>query len=638
MGKVWCRSFVLLTGALLLISCTQDEATGAATPLSSTLISVEIVIPAHTATPVPGTPVSVELVIPAPGDIPTPIEIPYPTPRPTSRPTPTLTPIPTPWPTPTPPPTSTPAPTPTATPKPPPIPIDIHLSNGGAGDYSQLWGESGELWDPKSRLPDFSFAGYHMGEDPIPDVPVKLNVNDFGAKGDGVTDDSQAFLDAIEAIEDGAIFIPPGRYKITQVIEINKSNVVLRGAGSDSTVLYFPKHLGDIQGPGDAPTGTPYYSWEGGLISIAGSRSIRHLADVVSEASRGDYSLELSSTSSIIPGQTIWLRLKKDPDGTLLRHLHAEELDGGDYATTVLVRFASRVNEVMGNTIILERPLPTDIRLNWEPEIYDFADLGVTEVGIENLTMEFPQVLYSGHQKELGYNAIEVRDANNCWIRNLKILHADNGIFFRRAQFCTIQGVEFSTTDQRAVLVDGGFGKNSGHHAIQVAESDDNLITEFNIDTVFVHDLTITSTSRGNVFSNGKGVDLAFDHHIRVPFENLFTDIDVGFGRRIWISSGSIESTLSPHSGARETFWNIRSGLNIGWPTHQIFATQAHNAVPWGPDQLNLVGLTTDSESNITPGNPWFYKWFEVIRPVKLFPPDLHLAQLARRLRDRFED
>src|SRR3989304_4474548 len=59
-----------------------------------------------------------------------------------------------------------------------------------AQQTSQLWGQQGELWSPQSRLPDFSFAGYHMGEDPVPNVPVRANVKNFGAKGDGVADDT----------------------------------------------------------------------------------------------------------------------------------------------------------------------------------------------------------------------------------------------------------------------------------------------------------------------------------------------------------------------------------------------------------------------------------------------------------------
>ena len=44
---------------------------------------------------------------------------------------------------------------------------------------------------------------------------------------------------------------------------------------------------------------------------------------------------------------------------------------------------------------------------------------------------------------------------------------------------------------------------------------------------------------------------------------------------------------------------------------------------------MNLVGVTTNDPSTLTEDS----KWFEVIDPDELFPQDLHLAQLAKRLR-----
>src|SRR5262245_11143046 len=97
--------------------------------------------------------------------------------------------------------------------------------------FSELWGRAGERWSPQSRLPDFSFAGYHFGNDPIPRIAVTSNVRDFGARGDGASDDTEAFLKAIAALSRGALLIPAGRYRITQVLKISKSRIVLRGEG-----------------------------------------------------------------------------------------------------------------------------------------------------------------------------------------------------------------------------------------------------------------------------------------------------------------------------------------------------------------------------------------------------------------------
>ena len=66
-----------------------------------------------------------------------------------------------------------------------------------------------------------------------------VNIKDFGALGDGIADDSQALLNAINAIDKGAVFIPAGRYKITKIIEVKKGNIVIRGEGQNKTTLIF---------------------------------------------------------------------------------------------------------------------------------------------------------------------------------------------------------------------------------------------------------------------------------------------------------------------------------------------------------------------------------------------------------------
>jgi hypothetical protein len=46
---------------------------------------------------------------------------------------------------------------------------------------------------------------------------------------------------------------------------------------------------------------------------------------------------------------------------------------------------------------------------------------------------------------------------------------------------------------------------------------------------------------------------------------------------------------------------------------------------------MNLVAFDTDQASSTDASG----KWFEAIPPARISPPDLHAAQLARRLRLR---
>jgi polygalacturonase len=83
-----------------------------------------------------------------------------------------------------------------------------------------------------------------------------LSVRDFGAKGDGVTDDTAAIRNAIHALSSrsslffgyrmgtGALYFPEGVYRITESGLLSdtggflQSGMTLRGAGKRNTILW----------------------------------------------------------------------------------------------------------------------------------------------------------------------------------------------------------------------------------------------------------------------------------------------------------------------------------------------------------------------------------------------------------------
>jgi hypothetical protein len=476
--------------------------------------------------------------------------------------------------------------------------------------YSALWGERGENWNPQSRLPDFSFAGYHCGEKALPNTLPGVSVKDFGAKGDGITDDSQAFLNAVANVRSGAIEVPPGRYRITRILEITRSNIVLRGAGPDKTILFFPTPLNNIKPNwGATTTGdrTSNYSWSGGFVTLRGSFGSKPLANIVGDAQRGDSSIQLASSDALRIGQRVEIFQSDTPDNSLALHLYSgdsglvQNLKGGTRSSLVC-----RITRIEGERIHLDRPLRCDLRAIWRPQLRSFEPT-VTESGVENLCFEFPNQPYNGHFTELGFNAIALGGVADCWVRNVRTVHADSGLFIG-GNFNTVQGIvlESQRSPDRQNCV--------GHHGISLGGGD-HLVTDFDFRARYIHDITVSHHCSGNVCSRGRGMDLALDHHRYAPYENLFTDLDAGAGTRLWKCGGG--ANLGKHCGARGTFWNIRSARSLSYPS-----------ADFGPPSMNFVALSTSRPSATTLDGAWF----EAIDPADIQPRDLHAAQLRQRL------
>jgi len=485
--------------------------------------------------------------------------------------------------------------------------------------YSSLWGVAGEKWDRYGRLPDFSYAGYHAGENNWPTPKAKWDLKkDFHAVGDGHTDDSDALIKALNSVKSGVLFIPKGTYVITKRVDLSKGNLIIRGAGSNQTILYFPKSLTDLFG--NPATGTQQSQWafRPGLINITGEDPIddqTRLATVVSEAKRGDKSLELSNPIAVRKGQ--WIRLvQSDPPksqsntGSLVKYLYGDLMPSGEdlLGTPSIVRFLSRVNRVTGKTIELERPLPYDVRREWKPEIHRFSPT-LTEFGLEHISIHFPLSPYPGHFKEKGYNAIFLQSVSQCWIDDVEIQNSDFGVDLNSTNFCTLRNVTLTTSASRADGQD-----NNGHHGIDVSHGTENLVTNFDIQTKMVHDISVEWYALHTVFSNGRGVDLNMDHHREANYSSLFSNLDCGKGGRPFNSGGS--GNRGAHAGAYSTYWNIKSSTPMKLPANDF-----------GP-RLNFIGVSLKDAAATSP-----YQWLvEVSNPDGVCPMDLHEAMRTKRL------
>jgi hypothetical protein len=197
-------------------------------------------------------------------------------------------------------------------------------------ETSLLWGLAGEPWEPSGRLPDYSYSGYHRGERPLPERRPDVNVRDFGAVGDGKTDDTAAIKRAVQEAQGKVIAIPPGRYVISDIIEIRHSGTVLQGAGPQLTVFYMPKPLEKIRSNMGATTGgrpTSNYSWSGGIIWAQGRWYDKKLSKVTAMARRGEAALLVDRPDRFKVGDEIRLVLRDDSKHSLTRHHDVSWID-----------------------------------------------------------------------------------------------------------------------------------------------------------------------------------------------------------------------------------------------------------------------------------------------------------------------
>lgn len=516
----------------------------------------------------------------------------------------------------------------------------IGINDVLAIETSALWGENGELLDlnsPNNWLSDFSYAGYHAGEIPIPNIPVVTNVKaDYGAKGDGITDDTLAFKTALASMPEGALLIPKGKYIINEPLTLTRSGIVLRGEGrgESDTVLYFPIGLQEYS---KLPFGSGWEDGKGGMIWVGHSNFTEPsdpgnvksylLATVISEAERGDKIIKVDDISQISAGQYVVIHVKDNSVtrtfATYLNNNYQNAASLNESAPSVArylywpVKVASvdSVNE----EITLQQPLNFRLSLEWNPKIW-FYTPAAEEIGIENLRIDFPDLPKVDYESHVNYNGIAFRNVLNSWARNVTIKNYDEGIDIMASKHCTFKDVNLLTRSDVNLYPVPSKGNNliTAHHGFTFNwQAADNLLSDFFVEGIAAHEVTLVSLANGNVIRKGTGKDMSLDGHRAVPFSNLFTANNLGFGNYPYTSSGG-PTAGTAYLGIYNVFWGNNA---LGWNPNY---TQPKATSAYGDIKTVFVPSTISRTSSDL-------GWNEKLNDA-ITPSDIYKVQVLKRL------
>jgi hypothetical protein len=514
-------------------------------------------------------------------------------------------------------------------------------------------------------LPDFSYAGYGFGLAPIPDeAGTVVDVTTYGVIPDDGLDDSKAVLRAFDAANavQGRVTLrfPKGRTQITEVLRITRSDIVLDGAGAGAggSELWFPRPLKLIDKSHDYDELRAYlvrekkqqvepehnidylfteYSWAGGMILVApekgrpvsydGALDVRD--GVLAKGAAGkqfDRVLTVDDASKLRVGDVVQLQwfASEGADSKILKSLYGDtDLPIGSHHWTspnrpVVVQ-STRVAAIRGKRVTLGDPLLHDVRADQPAVVANWRHL--TNVGIQNLRLQFPEAPSFGHHLEQGYNGIYMTGVFDGWIRNLVIDRSDSGILTDNAASLTIANVT-TTGDRRA------------HYSVHVGAVHNVLVKDLKVENPVIHPLSVNTRSTRSVFLRAEVMQGAIiDQHSGSNHQNLFDQIVMHidskqvkdeWGYQLWVGGGA--PYWKPGHGLYNTLWNARLVVPESLPAD---ATVTISSGLEGPGE-RIVGLHANRAIAIryTPA-PYIEGTGEAVGAV----PSLYDWQLARRRR-----
>jgi hypothetical protein len=443
-------------------------------------------------------------------------------------------------------------------------------------------------------VPDFSNAGYKGGGVALPDVPVKKTIT--AVAGDNRLNIQQAIDEVKNLSEDvngirGAVLLQAGAYEVEGTLVIDRSGVVLRGAGQGitGTVIKATKkaqhNLIEINGSGS------------GMPEVGGTRKKITTAYV----GTGATSFEIESAAGLTAGDNI--SVYRVPNQAWI-----DALDMAQYGWTVAgydINFERKVAAINGNTITLNAPVVDPLQTKYGGGFIFKTNISgrISNSGVENIRLVSSYL--NDDDEEHGWNGIEMNRTAHCWIKQVTAQYfgyacvsVSNMSVYNTIEECAMVDPKSQTTGSRkySFNLEGGASFNLFQRCYTNGGR---------------HDYVTGSTVPGpNVFLDSYSTNTKADigpHHrwaTGVLFDNIY-------GGEIHVQNRKALGSGHGWAGAQTMFWNCKSS------NYDIKVESPKGAKNWG------IGCTGPQKN----GAGYWESW-----GANVLPRSLYIAQLNDRL------
>ena len=539
-------------------------------------------------------------------------------------------------------------------------------------------------------LLDFSYAGYMHGEVAPPDVNIDFsrkqtdskgniyynaniiggaqgsaiykvyNIADYGANGNDELSDRHALVkilkDALGATEQSAdenktlryyiggdnanavIYFPEGKYilrggdenETVETLRLTMGNIIFKGAGRDKTVIEMAVKNNPVN---------PSEMWSSpNMLEFKHNSGLTDLCDVTGNAKKGTFSVKVSSTSGIKPGDWVCLSLKNNDPELIAEELAPHKVDA---TWTELVNNGVQIQDyhqvklVSSTTLTFYEPIMREVDAKWGWKIQKYPHY--QNIGIEDLK-------FLGHSKEDfkhhgsadddgGFKPIQIIRQVNSWLRRVDFESVSEAHSFVSCANVSAYDVEISGNRGHSAIRSQAssrvfIGKVYDHSNGKIAtDSGGQNLGDYMEGAGQYHGCGISKQSMGAVIWNVRwGDDSCFESHATQPRATLIDMCEGGFVA--WREGGDINQlpnhlndlTILNMNATRvvcETTWN---GKWLWWDDNNIWwKNMPPIIVGWNGTQVPF----DTSEGQI--------KYYESLNaPVS--PLSLYEAQLYKRL------